>query len=86
MQQGGTAADPVSVLGQPPGRRCDIARRRRPGSGKRGGYKKKPPQHKVICSACGQEIVTSVRPPPGQDLTCLSCVYADKRASAGSTP
>ena len=53
MQQGGTVADPVSVLGQPPGRRCDIARRRRPGSGKRGSYKKKPPQHKVICSVCG---------------------------------
>jgi hypothetical protein len=63
-----------------------MARRRRPGSGKRGGYKKKPPQHKVICSVCEQEIVTSVRPPVGQALTCLSCVYADKKASAESAP
>ena len=86
MQQGGTAADPVSVLGQPPGRRCDIARRRRPGSGKRGSYKKKPPQHKVICSVCEQEIVTSVRPPAGQALTCLTCVYAEKKAAEGSAP
>ena len=67
--------------GELPGRRCDIARKRRSGSGRRGTYKKKPPQHKVICSVCGEEIVTSVRPPAGQALTCLKCVYSEKKSS-----
>ncbi len=57
-----------------------MARKRRAGAGKRGTYKKKPPQHKVICCVCGQEIFTPVRPPAGQALTCLDCISAEKAA------
>ena len=49
----------------------------RRGRGKTRGPKPRrsshPKSYRIVCSACGKEVITSVPPPNGKELLCMEC-------------
>lgn len=58
-------------------------KKKRSRTSQRGGYKRKAPQYKVLCSVCEKEFLVPVAPPVGKVLTCLDCFQSAREQDKG---